>query len=100
VELFGDEKNSCKASAVFRQRGFWAGRNRRGHTSRDRFVQQDLGRQITALENELHELGFGLAYVQAIQQKLVASGSFTHAAYLGALTRTLKAKQKAATHLL
>jgi hypothetical protein len=92
----GELQASCKGAAVFRQRGFWAGRNQRGNTSRDRFVNQDVMRQITAREHELYALGYGLSYCQAIQQKLVGSGSFTPMAYLGALNRTLKSKQKAA----
>lgn len=93
----GELQSACKPDAVFRQRGFWAGKNRRGNTSRDRYVQRDLSAQIQSLEQELHELGYGLKYCQAIQQKLRVNGVFSQAAYLGALSRTLKAKQKTAT---
>lgn len=87
---------SGKPDAVFRQRGFWAAKNRRGNTSRDRFTQADLIRQIGEREAGLMELGCGLAYFQSIQNKLrTAAGALDLVKYLSALDRTLRAKRAA-----
>jgi hypothetical protein len=85
--------SSCKPNAIFRQRGYWANKNQRGNTSRDRFVANDKQSEAADLEHQLHALGFGLGYVQAIQRNIQP---FTMVAYVAALKRTLKAKQKAA----
>ena len=89
----GELPGACKANAPFRQRGYWAQRNRRGNNSRDRFNAVELGRQIQALEEEMYGLGYSLAYLQAIQVRIEP---FSLPAYLGALTRTLKAKRNQA----
>ena len=88
-----DLQQHCKAGSIFQQRGYWANKNQRGNTSRDRYVAKEMGADATALENELHALGFGLAYVSAIQRKIQP---FCMLAYVAALKRTLKAKQRAA----
>jgi hypothetical protein len=88
-----DLQQPCKAGAIFQQRGYWANKNQRGNTSRDRYVAKEKSDEATALENELHALGFGLAYVSAIQRNIQP---FTMLAYVAALKRTLKAKQRAA----
>ena len=77
--------------ATFRQRGYWAAKNTAASTSRDRYVAGELTCQIAAVERELNELGYGLAYLRAIQNKIVP---FRATAYLAALKRTLVSKQK------
>lgn len=81
----------CKPNAVFRQRGYWAARNRKGETSRDRFVERELSAECERLEAALAALGCGLKYFQAIQTRIVP---WSLPAYRAALARTLKAKQK------
>jgi hypothetical protein len=53
---------ACKADAIFRQRGFWAARNPKGNTSRDRDGETGLQSAVAALEQELADLGCGLPY--------------------------------------
>lgn len=81
------------ARAVFVKRGYWASKNQRGNTSRDRFVTAEKQTEAADLEQELHALGFGLSYVQAIQRNIVP---FSQVAYVAALKRTLEAKKRAA----
>lgn len=83
-------QQSCKPTAVFRQRGYWASKNPKGNTSRDRYGETNLQPAVTALEQELAELGCGMAYCHAIQNKIQP---FSLAKYLGALKRTVKAKR-------
>lgn len=87
---------ACKPNAIFRQRGYWAGKNPAGNTSRDRFGSANLDSQIATLEKDLADLGYGSGYCQAIQNNLRSKGSFTASAYLGALTRTVEAKRRKA----
>ena len=79
--------------AVFVKRGYWASKNQRGNTSRDRFVTAEKQTEAADLEQELHALGFGLSYVQGIQRNIVP---FSQVAYVAALKRTLNAKKHAA----
>lgn len=81
-----------RVADVFKQRGFWASRNRKGETSRDRFVARSLQDQAGALEQELADLGYGLAYCRAIQNRIQP---FSLVNYVGALKRTLASKQRA-----
>lgn len=82
----------CKGvAAVFKTRGFWAGRNRKGNTSRDRFVGRSMEQEIEGLERELAELGFGLAYVRAIQNNIQP---FSLVNYAAALRRTVASKHR------
>lgn len=90
----GELQASCKPNAVFRKRGFWAGRNRQGNTSRDRHVEQEAARQVVVLEGELHALGFGFAYLSAIENRIVP---WSVVNYLAALKRTLLSKRKKLT---
>lgn len=87
---------SCKMDAVFRQRGYWASKNTRRETSRDRFNGRNQGEQIAALEAELNALGFGPQYCAAIRQKICPGRNEAHALHLyeAALARTLKAKSR------
>ena len=89
-------------AAVFQQRGFWADKNTRQETSRDRFRGQsqgpNLGQAVAALESQLNELGFGQAYCHAIREK-VAQGRRDERGqhlYCAALKRTLNAKKRQA----
>lgn len=85
---------SCKPAAVFRQRGYWAAKNPMGNTSRDRFGESNIQPAVDAAESELNKMGYGLAYLCAIQNHIQP---FSLAKYLGALNRTLRAKRAAAT---
>lgn len=87
----GELQGSCKLSAVFRNRGYWAGKNCRGNTSRDRHAEIEMGKRVVALEDDLASLGYGMAYFSAIQNRIQP---FSLAKYLGALTRTLAAKRR------
>ncbi|HYG35760.1 MAG TPA: hypothetical protein VEC99_13300 [Clostridia bacterium] len=86
----------CKPGAVFRQRGFWAGKNTNSETSRDRFVSSTLGAEISRLERALGSLGFGVGYCQAIRERVCGEDSSSAAdyRYKAALERTLSAKRK------
>jgi hypothetical protein len=53
----------CKPNAVFRQRGYWASKNPKGNTSRDKFGQSNLQPQVDVLERELNEMGYGFTYL-------------------------------------
>lgn len=75
----------------FRARGYWANRNRKGHTSRDRFTESELTRDILVLEQRLMTLGCGLGYLQAIQNRIQP---FSLVTYLAALRRTAAAKAR------
>lgn len=81
----------CKPDAVFRQRGYWTEKNRRGDTSRDRYTAQTQGGDIADLEAQLAKLGFGPGYCRAIQNKIIP---FSPPKYAAALRRTLASKQK------
>lgn len=76
---------------VFKRRGFWAERNRKGNTSRDRYAGQALERERQYLEAELAELGFGFKYVSAIQNNIQPFSLFK---YVAALRRTVASKRK------
>jgi hypothetical protein len=86
---------SCRPDAVFRQRGYWAKKNTRRETSRDRYTGTNLGREIAALESSLKGFGFGAGYCAAIREKVTRGRNDAHAQYLykAALERTLRAKQ-------
>jgi hypothetical protein len=87
----GELQPSCKPLAVFRQRGYWAGKNRKGNTSRDRHTNIEVGHAVNALEDELMRMGYGLQYLSAIQNKIIP---FSVVKYHAALKRTLAAKRK------
>lgn len=74
----------------FRARGYWAGKNTSRSTSRDRYVERDLAGQVAEAEAALHKLGYGLQYCAAIRNNIVP---FSLPKYLGALSRTIHAKQ-------
>lgn len=87
---------SCKPDAVFRQRGYWARKNTRQETSRDRYTGRNLGGEVSDLESALRQLGFDAAYCAKIRAKVAGGRTDPHAQHLyrAALARTIKAKQK------
>jgi len=78
-------------NVVFRARGYWAGKNGGGRTSRDRYVDLALNRAVEAAEARLLQLGFGLVYVQGIMSRIQP---FSLINYLAALKRTIKSKER------
>lgn len=77
---------------VFRAKGYWANRNRKGNTSRDRFTEKQLMEEVLAVENRLMGLGCTIPYLQGIQNRI---RPFSLVGYLGALRRTERAKCRA-----
>lgn len=77
-------------TAVFNVRGYWRLKNNRRENSRDRFINDTLGRDIIELERQMAELGCGPAYCDAIRLKVGG----TLRTYTAALRRTLKSKRK------
>lgn len=88
----------CKGDEVFLQRGYWASKNTRAETSRDRYNTKNLSAEISALESELERLGFGESYCQAIRENVTQGGTNARCLnlYRAALERTLKSKRKSA----
>lgn len=86
----------CSPTAVFRKRGFWAAKNPSQQTSRDRFLQSTVEREIAAFESALAALGFGVDYCQAIRARAVQGRRDPHSQFLyrAALRRTLASKQR------
>ena len=84
---------------VFAVRGFWAARNTKGNTTRDRFNGEDLRGRIAALENDLAALGRDEFYCGAIRRKVTRGRDDARAlqAYCAALARTLKTKTRRET---
>jgi hypothetical protein len=77
----------------FRQRGYWASKNQRGNTSRDRYHENAIATEIADLERQLMEYGCSLKYFQAIQNTMRQGGQpFSPVKYAAALKRTLEAK--------
>lgn len=86
----GTLQRPCKDNAPFQKPGYWASKNRRTETSRDRYNLTEIHRAVAGLENELGSLGCAPSYLDAIRFK-VTRGQETVAAlyrYLGALRRT------------
>jgi hypothetical protein len=92
----GELQSSCKPGAVFRQRGYWASKNNRHETSRDRFTGQNLSGEIGDMESQLVALGFSKNYCEGIRSKVTHGRNDAHALHLyrAALDRTLRSKQK------
>lgn len=76
---------------VFLRRGYWAAKNPKGNTSRDRYAGDAVRTEVEALEAELANLGYGMAYCGAIQNNIKP---FNLISYKAALERTVKSKQK------
>jgi hypothetical protein len=91
----GELQEGCSPDAVFRQRGYWAAKNKRGNTSRGRYTASQRSQDIEEMEAALAKLGFNEAYCAAIRKKVTAGQADPHALYLyrNALRRTLRAKQ-------
>ena len=83
-------------NAVFRQRGYWANKNPRSNTSRDRFNGSSLASRVADLEAALAELGLGASYCAAIRQKVIQGCNDDRSLriYCAALRRTLDAKRR------
>jgi len=92
----GELPPCCKPDAVFRQRGYWARKNTRQETSRDRYTGINLGHEIAVLESALTGLGFSDGYCAAIREKVMRGRNDARAQYLykAALERTIRAKRK------
>lgn len=79
-----------RISQIFRKPGYWANKNQRGNTSRDRYTAKQLTSEIAGVESRLLELGvFGRQYLDTIQRRC----KFDDRAYLAALRRTLNSKE-------
>ena len=76
-----------KNNAVFRRRGFWAAKNPRGNTSRERFAAGATEQKIAAAEEELLARGHIPGYLTAIRDRTGPRDRF----YLAGLSRTLRA---------
>lgn len=87
----GELQPSCKPLAVFRQRGYWARKNSKGNTSRDRHADIQIAKAVNLLEDDLMKMGYSLQYLSAIQNRIVP---FSVVNYHAALKRTLLAKRK------
>ncbi len=94
----GTLQPSGSATAVFRQRGFWAAKNTRQETSRDRHTGLNLGQAITDLEGKMMALGFGAGYCASIRKNVTRGRDDVHALHLyrAALERTVNAKARCA----
>lgn len=92
----GTLQPSCSAMAVFRRRNYWSSKNTRQETSRDRYTNQNLTREIADLESQLAALGFGKIYCDAVRRNVAKGRDDAHALHLycTALKRTLKAKAR------
>jgi hypothetical protein len=92
----GTLQRSGSGIAVFRQRGYWAAKNTREETSRDRFTGTNSAREVADLERHLTALGFGGQYLATIRRNVTKGRDDAHALYLyrTALARTLKAKAR------
>lgn len=86
----------CNPNAVFRQRGYWAAKNRAGNTSRDRYSGRNLEQEIIGLEAQLQAIGFSQSYCATIRQNTTHGRTDEHATHLyrAALERTLRAKRR------
>lgn len=90
----GQLQSSCRPDAVFRQRGYWANKNTRQETSRDRYRGDNLSRDIADLESALSALGFSGGYCAAIRANVTRGRGDAQHLYKAALERTLRAKRK------
>ena len=92
--------SGAAAAAFFTDEAFnlhaWASRNPSQNTSRDRFRQNTIEREIAEFESALAALGFGSNYCQAIRARAVEGRRDPHSQFLyrAALRRTLAAKER------
>jgi hypothetical protein len=92
----GELQEACKPNAVFRQRRYWAQKNTRQESSRDRYAATAVAQVIAQLESALGELGFGAAYCASVRATVTEGRTDPRSlhAYKAALQRTLRAKQR------
>lgn len=94
----GTLQASCKGSAPFRQRDYWAAKNPARNTSRDRWLDAWTEEAIERLEGELLATGVGAGYLVAIKTR-VREGTAEKwtppqwRAYGAALERSLMARR-------
>jgi hypothetical protein len=86
----------CNSNAVFAQRGYWAKKNPKTETSRDRFCKSQADGEIEELEREMAALGFGKRYCEGIKARVTQGRTDTRAVfqYKTALARTLESKRR------
>ena len=89
-------QSSGSAAVVFRQRGYWAAKNTRLETSRDRYTDLNLGQSIAELEGKLAALCCGAGYCASVRKNVTKGRDDARALHLyrAALERTLKAKSR------
>lgn len=92
----GDLQPSCNPDAVFKQRGYWARKNPRQETSRDRYTASAVSQEIARLETALAMHGLGAGYCATIRRNVTQGRGDAHAlhCYKVALQRTLNAKER------
>ncbi len=92
----GSLQPSGGATAVFRQRDYWAAKNTNSETSRERFIGAKAGQSVADLEQEMAAMGYGPGYCASIRKKVIQDRDDAHALHLyqAALQRTLKAKAR------
>ena len=84
-------QKSPNPRALFRAPKYWATRNQRGYTSRDRYTESQLMEDILDLEEKLATHGCSPAYLAGIRAKI---SPFDLVHYRAALNRTLRAKSR------
>jgi len=84
-------KENSEGGEIFKELGFWAGRNWKGNTSRDRYTEGDLTAKLAKAEQMIIGLGFCQRYLDAIYVRI---RPYSHGAYLAALERTIASKKK------
>ncbi len=93
---------SYSPRSVFRQAGYWAAKNSRGNTSRDRYTASQLGEMIQNTEIKLAGQISGNAtnYLARVRETVVGNrvGIAAERDYLAALQRTLASKLRTRDH--
>ena len=84
-----------RLAAPFLKRGYWAGKNPSGNTSRDRHADAQLQRDISKAESYLQLAGKNAGYLAAIRAKTGDGWPYLHA-----LKRTVKAESERAQERL
>lgn len=92
----GELQPSCKPDAVFKQRGYWEGKNPSQVTSRDRYAASAISQEIARLEAAIASHGLGAGYCATIRRNVTQGREDAHAlhCYKAALQRTLNAKER------
>jgi hypothetical protein len=90
-------RNGCKRQWLpFLARGYWANKNTKQETSRERFVAGNMADDIVRLESELHSLGYNMAYVVRIRLNVMQGRGTPRDMrnYKAVLERTINSKRK------